>query len=97
MVKIRLRKVNSKILHPALQRSKTCTQESLLSKHNGHDGTDLLTPILSLGGTFVNKASDFFQDWLAEVTLGAKNGGSFFEMMGPSISNSPQLIFGLYT
>ena len=43
MVKIRLRKVNSKILHPALQRSKTCTQESLLSKHNGHDGTDLLT------------------------------------------------------
>ena len=43
------------------------------------------------------RASDFFQDWWAEVTHGAKNGGSFSEMMGPSISNSPQLIFGLYT
>ena len=27
----------------------------------------------------------FFQDWWAEVTHGAKNGGSFSEMMGPSI------------
>ena len=26
-------------------------------------------------------ASDFFQDWWAEVTHGAKNGGSFSEMM----------------
>ena len=34
-----------------------------------------------------NRASDFFQDWWAEVTNGAKNGGSFSEMMGPSISN----------
>ena len=25
----------------------------------------------------------FFQDWWAEVTHGAKNGGSFSEMMGP--------------
>ena len=33
------------------------------------------------------KASDFFQDWWADVTHGAKNGGSFSEMMGPSISN----------
>ena len=33
------------------------------------------------------RASDFFQDWWAEVTHGAKNGGSFSEMMGPSISN----------
>ena len=33
------------------------------------------------------KASDFFQDWWAEVTHGVKNGGSFCEMMGPSISN----------
>ena len=32
-------------------------------------------------------ASDFFQDWWAEVTHGAKNGGSFSEVMGPSISN----------
>ena len=32
-------------------------------------------------------ASDFFQDWWAEVTHGAKNGGSFSEMKGPSISN----------
>ena len=30
------------------------------------------------------RASDFFQDWWAEVTHGAKNGGSFSEMMGPS-------------
>ena len=29
------------------------------------------------------RASDIFQDWLAEVTHGAKNGGSFSEMMGP--------------
>ena len=33
------------------------------------------------------KASDFFQDWWAKVTYGAKYGGSFSEMMGPSISN----------
>ena len=33
------------------------------------------------------RVSDFFQDWWAEVTHGAKNGGSFSEMMGPSISN----------
>ena len=34
------------------------------------------------------RASDFFfQDWGAEVTHGAKNGGSFSEMMGLSISN----------
>ena len=33
------------------------------------------------------RASDFFQDWWAEVTHEAKNGGSFSEMMGPSISN----------
>ena len=35
----------------------------------------------------VYRASDFFQDCRAEVTNGAKNGGSFSEMMGPSISN----------
>ena len=34
-----------------------------------------------------HKASNFFQDWWAEVTHGAKNGGSFSEMMGPGISN----------
>ena len=33
------------------------------------------------------RASDFFHDWWAEVTHGVKNGGSFSEMMGPSISN----------
>ena len=33
------------------------------------------------------RASDFFQDWWAEVTQGARNGGSFSEMMGQSISN----------
>ena len=32
------------------------------------------------------RASDFFQDWWAKVTHGAKNGGPFSEMMGPSIS-----------
>ena len=30
-------------------------------------------------------ASDFFQEWWVEVTHEAKNGGSFFDMMGPSI------------
>ena len=29
----------------------------------------------------------FSYDWWAEVTHGAKNGGSFSEMMGPSIFN----------
>ena len=29
------------------------------------------------------RASDFFQDWWAKVTHGAKIGGSFSEMMGP--------------
>ena len=33
------------------------------------------------------RASDFYQDWWAEVSHGAKNGGSFSEMMGPSISS----------
>ena len=40
------------------------------------------------------RALDFFQDWWAGVTHGAKNGGSFSEMMGPSISNLSQLTFG---
>ena len=30
-----------------------------------------------------NRAVDFFQDWWAEKTHGAKNGGSFSEMVGP--------------
>ena len=34
-----------------------------------------------------SRASDFFQDWWAEMTHGANNGGSFSEMMGTSISN----------
>ena len=38
-------------------------------------------------GKQCSMASDFFQDWWAKVTHGAKNGGSFSEMMGPSISN----------
>ena len=33
------------------------------------------------------RASDFFQDWWAEVTHGAKHDGSFSEMMGPRIAN----------
>ena len=33
------------------------------------------------------RASDFFQDWWAEVTHEAKNGESSSEMIGPSISN----------
>ena len=33
------------------------------------------------------RASCFFQDWWADFTHGAKNGGSFSEIMGPSISN----------
>ena len=35
----------------------------------------------------IGRASDFFQDWWAEATHGAKNSGSFSEMMSPSISN----------
>ena len=33
----------------------------------------------------IPSASDFFQEWWTEVTHGAKNGGSFSEMMGPRI------------
>ena len=36
---------------------------------------------------YYGRASDFFQDSWAKVTHGAKNGGSFSKMMGPSISN----------
>ena len=36
---------------------------------------------------FQYRTSDFFQDWWAKVTHGAKNGGSFSEIMGPSISD----------
>ena len=42
---------------------------------------------ISLFCLYKGRASDFFQDWWAEVTHGAKNGGSFSKMMGPSISN----------
>ena len=31
------------------------------------------------------RASDFFQDWWAEVTHGAKYGGSLSEIMGPQL------------
>ena len=34
-----------------------------------------------------SRASDFFQDRWVEVTHGAKIGGPFSEIMGPSISN----------
>ena len=33
--------------------------------------------------SIISRSSDFFQDWWAKVTHGAKNGGSFSEMMGP--------------
>ena len=42
----------------------------------------------------ISRASDFFQDWWAEMTHGAKNGRSFSEMMGLSISNKTQLTLG---
>ena len=42
------------------------------------------------------RASDFFQDWWAKVTHGAKNGGSFSKMMGLSISNF-WVVFSTYT
>ena len=51
-------------------------------------------PANKVGLTKKCRASDFFQDWWAEVTHGAKNGGSFSEMMGPSVSNLPQLTLG---
>ena len=37
--------------------------------------------------SYCNRDSDLFQDWWAKVTHGAKNGGSFSEMMGPSLLN----------
>ena len=49
--------------------------------------------LLDLKSSTLPRASDFFQDWWAEVTHGAKKGGSFSEMMGPSISNLPRLTF----
>ena len=55
--------------------------------------TYVIATIFTCAGTAVvgikrqYRASDFFQDWWAEVTHGAKNGGLFSEMMGPSISN----------
>ena len=55
------------------------------SFHNGLSQTE--QPSRSLPMFTYCRASDFFQDWWAEVTHGAKNDGSFSEMMGPSISN----------
>ena len=41
----------------------------------------------------------FCQDWWAEVTHGAKNNGSFSEMMGPSISTTVDIwvVYFTYT
>ena len=51
-------------------------------------GTRNLSPsFVRVGGEDWCRASDFFQDLWAEVTHGAKNGGLFSEMMGPSILN----------
>ena len=47
-------------------------------------GTEYMVQILVI---YRCRASDFFQHWWAKETHGAKNGGSFSEMMGPSISN----------
>ena len=54
-----------------------------------HVNKDMFCSVL-----FYIRASDFFQNWWADVTNRAKNGGSFSEMMGPSISNLTQLTFG---
>ena len=35
--------------------------------------------------SFKLTVTDFFQEWWAQVTHGANNGGSFSEMMGPNI------------
>ena len=44
-----------------------------------------------LEGTFSSSHVTSGLDWWAEVTHGAKNGGSFSEMMGPSISIYPSV------
>ena len=46
-----------------------------------------------------SRASDFFQDWWAKVTQGEKNGGSFSEMIGPSISKTVDIwvVYFTYT
>ena len=67
-------------------------------KNNGYENICNLKAqnclfILTYGQTYLG-ASDIFQDWLAQVTHGAKKGGSFSKMMGPSISNLTQLTFG---
>ena len=46
--------------------------------------TQLFTKLKFRHSCFIGcRASDFFQDWWAEVNHGAKHGGSFSEMMGP--------------
>ena len=37
-------------------------------------------------GSLLRSGLQIFHNWWAEVTHGAKNGGSFSEMMGQSIS-----------
>ena len=44
----------------------------------------------------IYRASDFFQDWWAKVTHVAKNGGSFSELMGPSIVDIWVVYFTVY-
>ena len=47
----------------------------------------LVLTLASQGKPCNYRASDLFQDWWAEVTHGAKNGGSLSEMMDSSIVN----------
>ena len=48
----------------------------------------LIRPYAKRNGKYTHlQGFRFFQDWWVEVTHGAQNGGSFSEMMGPSISN----------
>ena len=53
------------------------------------DSTNAFLQILEIVILYLRecRASDFFQDLWTEVTHGTKNGGSFSEMMGQSISN----------
>ena len=43
----------------------------------------MLTVFFIFSNMVFYRASDFFQDWWPEVSHGAKNGGSFSEMMDP--------------
>ena len=67
-------------------------QDSISILKETHDSKSLLEALpckldIKRHSSSILQDFRFFQDWWADVANGAKNIGSYSEMMGPSISN----------